>query len=163
LASSTFGGCSFRRTKSHSAVQRSPRSLSSAIFSSRSALAVSFCSRASLRYRTARGLLMASRSNATEPGLKRGRPNSFRPHQKNKGPGARSEGPLTARVHPPDRSFRVSCHIKRVCQCCRRSTGARPYRMRQWTSVLRQICRIAKAALVREKARCKAGISSLLK
>ena len=63
LASPAFGGCSFlrdSRAERHSAVQRSPRSHSSASLRSRSALALSSSARASLRYRIARALLMAS-------------------------------------------------------------------------------------------------------
>ena len=58
-----FGGCSFLRdgrAVRHSAVQRIPRSHSSASLRSRSALALSCAARASLRYRIARALLMAS-------------------------------------------------------------------------------------------------------
>ena len=63
LASPAFGGCSFLRdcrAERHSAVQRSPRSHSSASLRSRSAVALSSWARASLRYRIARALLMAS-------------------------------------------------------------------------------------------------------
>ena len=63
LASPAFGGCSFlrdSRAERHSAVQRSPRSHSSASLRSRSAVALSPRARASLRYRIARALLMAS-------------------------------------------------------------------------------------------------------
>ena len=63
LASPAFGGCSFlrdSRAERHSAVQRSPRSHSSASLRSRSAVALSSWARASLRYRIARALLMAS-------------------------------------------------------------------------------------------------------
>src|SRR5206468_7293570 len=63
LASSAFGGCSFLRNgraERHSAVQRIPRSHSSASLRSRSAVALSSVARASLRYRIARALLMAS-------------------------------------------------------------------------------------------------------
>ena len=63
LASSALGGCSFLRgghAERHSAVQRIPRSHSSASLRSRSAMALSFSARASLRYRSARALLMAS-------------------------------------------------------------------------------------------------------
>ena len=80
-----FGGCSFLRdgpAERHSAVQRIPRSHSSASLRSKSALALSASARASLRYRTARELLMGiSNPNATERGFKyrkkdlvRGRP-----------------------------------------------------------------------------------------
>jgi len=58
-----FDGASFStygRAESHSAVQRSPRSHSSASLTSRSASALSFVARASLRYRTARAVLMAT-------------------------------------------------------------------------------------------------------
>ena len=58
-----FGGCSSLRdgrAETHSAVQRIPRSHSSASLRSRSALALSCSARASLRYRIARALLMAS-------------------------------------------------------------------------------------------------------
>jgi hypothetical protein len=48
------------RAERHSAVQRSPRSHSSASLRSRSAVALSSWARASLRYRIARALLMAS-------------------------------------------------------------------------------------------------------
>jgi hypothetical protein len=63
LASPAFGGCSFLRdgrAERHSAVQRSPRSHSSASLRSRSAVALSSWARARLRYRIARALLMAS-------------------------------------------------------------------------------------------------------
>jgi hypothetical protein len=63
LASPAFGGCSFfrdGRAERHSAVPRIPRSHSSASLRSRSALALSSAARASLRYRIARALLMAS-------------------------------------------------------------------------------------------------------
>ena len=63
LAFPAFRGVSLSkdgRAESHSAVQRSPRSHSSASLRSRSASALSFVARASLRYRTARRLLMAS-------------------------------------------------------------------------------------------------------
>ena len=63
LASPALGGCSFLRggrAERHSAVQRIPRSHSSASLRSRSAMALSFSARASLRYRSARALLMAS-------------------------------------------------------------------------------------------------------
>jgi len=63
LASPAFGGCSFlrdSRAERHSAMQRSPRSHSSASLRSRSAVALSSWARASLRYRIARALLMAS-------------------------------------------------------------------------------------------------------
>jgi len=63
LASPAFGGNSFLRNgraERHSAVQRSPRSHSSASLRSRSAMAFSSVARASLRYRIARALLMAS-------------------------------------------------------------------------------------------------------
>jgi hypothetical protein len=56
-----FDGASFSkygRAESHSAEQRIPRSHSSASLTSRSASALSFVARASLRYRTARGPLM---------------------------------------------------------------------------------------------------------
>jgi hypothetical protein len=68
LASPAFGGCSFLRDgrgESHSAVQRIPRSHSSASLRSKSALALSFSARASLRYRTERALLMGI-SNPTQ-------------------------------------------------------------------------------------------------
>jgi hypothetical protein len=55
--------CSFLkdgRAERHSATQRSPRSHSSASLRSRSASALTFAARASLRYRTARALLTAS-------------------------------------------------------------------------------------------------------
>jgi len=58
-----FSGCAFLpdgRAERHSAVQRIPRSHSSASLRSRSALALSCAARASLRYRIARALLMAS-------------------------------------------------------------------------------------------------------
>jgi hypothetical protein len=48
------------RAERHSAVQRSPRSHSSASLRSKSAMALSSVVRASLRYRIARALLMAS-------------------------------------------------------------------------------------------------------
>jgi hypothetical protein len=63
LASPVFGGGSVlrpSRAESHSAVQRTPRSHSSASLRSKSALALSSSARASLRYRAARALLMAS-------------------------------------------------------------------------------------------------------
>jgi hypothetical protein len=66
-----FGGCSFLRdgpAERHSAVQRIPRSHSSASLRSRSALALSCSARASLRYRIARALLMASQI-PTQQGL----------------------------------------------------------------------------------------------
>jgi hypothetical protein len=62
LASPAFGSGSFlrgSRAERHSAVQRSPRSHSSASLRSRSAVALSSWARASLRYRIARALLMA--------------------------------------------------------------------------------------------------------
>jgi hypothetical protein len=65
LASPAFGGCSFLRDsrgERHSAVQRSPRSHSSASLRSRSAVALSSWARASLRYRIARALLMATQT-----------------------------------------------------------------------------------------------------
>jgi hypothetical protein len=65
LASPAFGGCSFlrdSRAERHSAVQRSPRSHSSASSRSRSAVALSSWARASLRYRIARALLMATQT-----------------------------------------------------------------------------------------------------
>ena len=65
LASPAFGGCSFlreSRAERHSAVQRSPRSHSSASLRSRSAVALSSWARASLRYRIARALLMATQT-----------------------------------------------------------------------------------------------------
>ena len=65
LASPAFGGCSFlrdSRAERHSAVQRSPRSHSSASLRSRSAMAFSSVARASLRYRIARALLMHLKS-----------------------------------------------------------------------------------------------------
>jgi hypothetical protein len=69
LAFPTFGGCSLLldgRAERHSAVQRSPRSHSSASLRSRSAIASSSVTRASLRYRIARALLMGiSNPNAT--------------------------------------------------------------------------------------------------
>jgi hypothetical protein len=85
LASPAFGGCSFLldgHAERHSAVQRIPRSHSSASLRSRSALAL-FCSaRASLRYRIARALLMGiSNPNATEQGFRlcqQRRPGAFR-------------------------------------------------------------------------------------
>jgi len=69
LASPAFGGCSFLRDsrgERHSAVQRIPRSHSSASLRSRSAEALSSWARASLRYRIARALLMGN-SNPTQP------------------------------------------------------------------------------------------------
>ena len=63
LAFSAFGGWSFLRNgraERHSAVQRIPRSHSTASLRSRSAVALSSVARASLRYRIARALLMAS-------------------------------------------------------------------------------------------------------
>ena len=48
----------YGRAESHSVVQRSPRSHSSASLRSRSALALSAVARASLRYRSARALVM---------------------------------------------------------------------------------------------------------
>ncbi len=63
LSSPAVGGCSFLRygrADRHSAVQRIPRSHSSASLRSRSALALSLEASASLRYRIARALLMAS-------------------------------------------------------------------------------------------------------
>jgi hypothetical protein len=68
LASPAFGGCSFLRDsrgERHSAVQRSPRSHSSASLRSRSAVALSSWARVSLRYRIARALLMGN-SNPTQ-------------------------------------------------------------------------------------------------
>jgi hypothetical protein len=68
LASPAFGGCSFLRDgrgESHSAVQRSPRSHSSASLRSKAALTLSSSARASLRYRTERALLMGI-SNPTQ-------------------------------------------------------------------------------------------------
>jgi hypothetical protein len=74
LASPAFGGCSFLRdcrAEAHSAVQRIPRSHSSASLRSRSALALSRAASASRRYRAARALLMAFQIlNATKRGLK---------------------------------------------------------------------------------------------
>jgi hypothetical protein len=52
----------YGRAVSHSAVQRSPRSYSSASLSSRSAVALSSSERASLRYLIARALVMALKS-----------------------------------------------------------------------------------------------------
>jgi hypothetical protein len=72
LAPPAFCGCSFLRDgERHSAVQRIPRSHSSASLRSRSALALSCSARASLRYRIARALLNGiSNPNATERGFK---------------------------------------------------------------------------------------------
>jgi hypothetical protein len=89
LASPAFGGCSFlrdSRAERHSAVQRIPRSHSSASLRSKSALSLSSSARASLRYRTARALLMASRiptqqNKDSSTGKRfwfRGPPNRFR-------------------------------------------------------------------------------------
>jgi hypothetical protein len=55
------------RAESHSVVQRIPRSDSSASLISRSASALSFVARASLRYRTARRLLMATQILTQRP------------------------------------------------------------------------------------------------
>jgi hypothetical protein len=63
--------CSFLRdgrAERHSAVQRIPRSHSSASLRSRSAVALSSVARASLRYRIARALLMASQIPARQNG-----------------------------------------------------------------------------------------------
>jgi hypothetical protein len=69
LASPAFGGCSFlrdSRAEHHSAVQRSPRSHSSASLRSRSAVALSSWARASLRYRIARALLISNPTQQRE-------------------------------------------------------------------------------------------------
>ena len=72
LAFPAFGACSFlrnARAERHSAVQRSPRSHSSASLRSKSAMALSPEARASLRYRTARALLMVAGSLTGAPYL----------------------------------------------------------------------------------------------
>ena len=63
LAFPTFDGCSFLldgRAERHSAVERSPRSHSSASLRSKSAIALSAVARAGLRYRIARRCSWAS-------------------------------------------------------------------------------------------------------
>src|SRR5690242_20730328 len=64
LSSPAFGDCAL--AKRHSAVQRIPRSHSSASLRSRSTLALSPEARANLRYRLARALLTNPDLNATE-------------------------------------------------------------------------------------------------